>query len=120
MRSLNVKEGDEIKTIIEGQFLRSASLEQFLDLRGALQEDEDFDQAIEFLDQAWQSWTIHRSPITDYRSPITDYRSPITDYRLPITDPTPPAPAPGPGRGDGWGLGQWPFPLLQARYAAVS
>jgi antitoxin component of MazEF toxin-antitoxin module len=50
MRSLNLKEGDEIKTIIEGQFLRSASLEQFLDLRGALQEDKDFDQAIEFFE----------------------------------------------------------------------
>ena len=50
MRSLNLKEGDEIKTIIEGQFLRLASLEQFLDLRGALQEDKDFDQAIEFFE----------------------------------------------------------------------
>jgi antitoxin component of MazEF toxin-antitoxin module len=50
MHSLNLKEGDEIKTIIEGQFLRSASLEQFLDLRGALQEDKDFDQAIEFFE----------------------------------------------------------------------
>jgi hypothetical protein len=35
-----------------GQFLRLASLEQFLALRGALQEDEEFDEAIEFLDQA--------------------------------------------------------------------
>lgn len=61
MKSLNLQEGDEIKTIIEGQTLRLAPLDQFLALRGALREDQAFDAAIEFLDQAWQSWTIPNS-----------------------------------------------------------
>jgi len=33
-------------------------LDQFLTLRGALQEDDAFDAAMEFLDQAWQSWAM--------------------------------------------------------------
>lgn len=61
MKSLNLQEGDEVKTIIEGQTLRLASLDQFLALRDALREDQAFDAAIEFLDQAWQSWTIPNS-----------------------------------------------------------
>ena len=61
MKHLNLQEGDEIKTIIEGQTLRLASLDQFLALRGVLAEDKAFDAAIEFLDQAWQSWTIPNS-----------------------------------------------------------
>ncbi len=52
MSLLNLQEGDEIKTIIEGQTVRLASLDQFLALRGVLDDDESFDTAIEFLDRA--------------------------------------------------------------------
>jgi len=61
MRLLNLREGDEIKTIIEGQTLRLASLDQFLALRGALRDDPDFDNALEYLNQAWQAWTTSNS-----------------------------------------------------------
>lgn len=57
MNRLNLHEGDEIKTIIEGQTLRITPLDQFLALRGTLEDDPDFDTAIEFLNQAWQEWT---------------------------------------------------------------
>lgn len=58
MDLLNLHDGDEIKTIVEGKTLRITPLEQFLALRGALKDDQEFDAAIEFLDQAWQEWTI--------------------------------------------------------------
>ena len=57
MNILNLHEGDEIKTTIEGQTLRITPLDQFLALRGALEDDQEFDTAIEFLNQAWQEWT---------------------------------------------------------------
>jgi antitoxin component of MazEF toxin-antitoxin module len=49
MRSLNLHEGEKIKTIIEGKTLRLTSLEQFLALRGTLSENSEFDAAINFL-----------------------------------------------------------------------
>lgn len=55
---LGLREGDEVKTAVEGQSLRLTPLDQFLALRGALREDESFDTAIEFLEKAWLSWTI--------------------------------------------------------------
>lgn len=58
MNILNLHEGDEIKTIIEGQTLRITPLDQFLALRGALENDQEFDTALEFLNQAWQEWTV--------------------------------------------------------------
>jgi antitoxin component of MazEF toxin-antitoxin module len=58
MNILNLREGDEIKTIIDGQTLRITPLDQFLALRGALENDQEFDTAIEFLNQAWQEWTV--------------------------------------------------------------
>jgi antitoxin component of MazEF toxin-antitoxin module len=61
MKLLNLQEGDNIKTIVEGRTLRLTPLDQFLILRGALQEDKDFDAAIEFIDRAWQSWTTSNS-----------------------------------------------------------
>ncbi len=54
MNLLGLHEGDEIKAIVEGQTLRPASLDQFLALRGALQNNEAFDKALEFIDRAWQ------------------------------------------------------------------
>ena len=58
MKILNLQEGDEIKTIIDGQTLRITPLDQFLALRGVLEDDQEFDSAIEFLNQAWQEWTV--------------------------------------------------------------
>ncbi len=58
MKLLNLHEGDEIKTIIEGQTLRLTPLDQFLALRGTLRDDDAFDAAIELINQGWQSWTI--------------------------------------------------------------
>ena len=57
MRQLHLHEGEEVKTSIEGHTLRFTPLEQFLALRGILREDEAFDQAMTYLDQAWQTWT---------------------------------------------------------------
>lgn len=51
---LKLHEGDEVKAIVAGQTLRLASLDQFLALRGALQNDEAFDKALELIDRAWQ------------------------------------------------------------------
>ena len=61
MTVLNLHEGDEIKTIIEGQTLRITPLDQFLALRGALEDDQEFDTAIEYLNQAWQEWQTPNS-----------------------------------------------------------
>jgi antitoxin component of MazEF toxin-antitoxin module len=57
MKLLNLREGEEIKTVIEGQTLRLTPLESFLSLRGVLQDDQEFDIAIEYLHRAWQEWT---------------------------------------------------------------
>jgi antitoxin component of MazEF toxin-antitoxin module len=61
MTLLNLRDGDEIKTIIEGQTLRLAPLDQFLALRGSMRDAPAFDTAIEFLEQAWQAWTTPNS-----------------------------------------------------------
>jgi hypothetical protein len=54
MDLLNLQDGDEIKTIIDGQTLRITPLEQFLALRGAFSDDPEFDAAIKYLNQGWQ------------------------------------------------------------------
>ncbi len=61
MNVLNLHEGDEIKAVIDGQTLRITPLDQFLALRGALENDQEFDTAIEFLNQAWQAWKTPNS-----------------------------------------------------------
>lgn len=58
MKLLNLREGDVIKTVIEGQTLRLTPLEKFLSLRGSLKDDQEFDVAISYLNQAWQEWTL--------------------------------------------------------------
>lgn len=58
---LRLREGDAVKAIVEGQTLRVARLEAFLNLRGVLANDEDFDQAIEELEQGWNDWTLPAS-----------------------------------------------------------
>lgn len=56
MKNLNLNDGEEVKTVIEGKTLRLSSLNQFIALRGALSEDDEFNTAIEFLNKAWDSW----------------------------------------------------------------
>lgn len=58
MQVLNLHEGDEIKTIVEEQTLRITPLDQFLALRGTLENDQEFDAALELLNQGWQEWTV--------------------------------------------------------------
>lgn len=55
---LHLREGDQVKVIVEGETLRLARLDAFLKLRGALADDEDFARAMELMNQAWQTWTI--------------------------------------------------------------
>jgi len=57
MRLLEVQEGDEIRTVINGSTLQLTPLEKFLTLRGVWAEDSGFDEAVAFLEQAWQEWT---------------------------------------------------------------
>jgi antitoxin component of MazEF toxin-antitoxin module len=61
MRQLNLHDGDQIKPIIDGGSIRLTPLDQFLSLRGILKDDSDFDQAIESLNQRWQSWKLPES-----------------------------------------------------------
>lgn len=58
---LKLREGDAVKAVVEGQTLRVARLGTFLNLRGALADDKDFDQAIEELAQGWNAWTLPAS-----------------------------------------------------------
>jgi len=55
---LKLREGDAVKIVVEGQTLRVARLEAFLNLRGVLAGDEAFDQAIEELEQELAAWTL--------------------------------------------------------------
>jgi len=61
MKLLNLNEGDKIKPIIEGQMVRLTPLDQFLSLRETLHDDQDFDNAIESLNQRWKSWKFPES-----------------------------------------------------------
>ncbi len=61
MEKLSLRDGDEVKAILDGQTLRLTRLQNFLSLRGALADDEAFDRAMELIDQAWQSWTMPNS-----------------------------------------------------------
>ncbi len=56
MAELNLHEGDQVKVIIEGETMRLARLDTFLQLRGVLADDVEFDRAMETLDQAWKTW----------------------------------------------------------------
>lgn len=49
MAELNLREGDVVKAVVDGQALRIAPLDKFLSLRGALADDDAFDRAMEFI-----------------------------------------------------------------------
>jgi antitoxin component of MazEF toxin-antitoxin module len=55
---LKLREGDVVKIVVEGHTLRVSRLEAFLNLRGALADDEAFDCAMAEIDQGWNEWTL--------------------------------------------------------------
>ena len=55
MNALNLHEGDQVQAIISGKTLRLTRITKFLELRGALANDTAFDNAMEWIDQAWQT-----------------------------------------------------------------
>ena len=57
MQILEVQEGDEVRTIVDGSTLHLTPLEKFLNLRGIWAEDSGFTEAIDSLEQAWPQWT---------------------------------------------------------------
>ena len=57
MNLLEVQEGDEVKTAMNGDTLQLTPLEKFLALRGILADDIGFDEAVDFLEHTWQQWT---------------------------------------------------------------
>ncbi len=61
MAALDLRAGDEVSAIVEGDAIRVARLDKFLELRGALAEDDTFDEAMQLLDQGWQAWTTATS-----------------------------------------------------------
>ncbi len=61
LAALNLREGDAVSAVVDGQTLHLTPLQTFLSLRGALADDEAFDRAMESLDQAWQAWTTTTS-----------------------------------------------------------
>jgi len=61
MKTLNLREGDQVKAVVNGETLRLAKIDRFLKLRGILADDEKFDQAMKHLEGAWQTWTTSLS-----------------------------------------------------------
>lgn len=64
MDKLMLREGDQVTAILDGQTLRLAKLDSFLHLRGVFAEDSSFDEAMNLLEQSWQSWNSARSAST--------------------------------------------------------
>jgi antitoxin component of MazEF toxin-antitoxin module len=58
---LKLREGDAVKIVVEGHTLRVSRLEAFLNLRGALADDEAFDRAMAEIDQGWNEGTFPAS-----------------------------------------------------------
>ena len=61
MKSLNLTDGAAVKATVDGQTLNLSPIAQFLALRGILQDDDSFEEAINSLDAQWQSWTTDLS-----------------------------------------------------------
>jgi len=61
MEVLQVQEGDEIKTAVSGNTLQLTPVEKFLALRGVWAGDSAIDDAFDFLEQAWDQWTLPES-----------------------------------------------------------
>lgn len=61
MRTLNLREGDQVKAVVSGETLRLAKIDRFLKLRGVLANDSVFDEALKYLEGAWSKWTMQIS-----------------------------------------------------------
>jgi len=61
LSKLRRQEGEMVKTTVEIHTLRLTPLPQFLALRGVLSDEVAFEEAITYLEGAWQSWTMNES-----------------------------------------------------------
>ena len=61
MARLNLRDGEKITPMFDGQALRFSPVEQFLGLRGILRDDSEFDSAVDLLNQGWQAWEYPES-----------------------------------------------------------
>ena len=57
MAQLNLREGEEVKAVVDGNTLRLERIDKLLKLRGVLANNPAFDQAMEYLERAWKAWT---------------------------------------------------------------
>lgn len=58
---VNLRKDRETKIFIEEPAPGLTPLASFLALRGVLKDDQEFDAAIDYLNQAWQEWTLPNS-----------------------------------------------------------
>jgi len=56
MQQLDLHEGDQVKPVVEGDALRLKRLDAFLALSGVFADDEEFDRAMEYMEQAWKEY----------------------------------------------------------------
>ena len=61
MKTLNLREGDQVKAVVSGETFRLAKIDRFLKLRGVLANDSAFDEALKYLEGEWSRWTIQIS-----------------------------------------------------------
>lgn len=61
MRALNLSEGATVKATVDGQTLNLSPIAEFLSLRGVLEDDSAFEDAIKLLNEQWQTWTTDNS-----------------------------------------------------------
>ena len=61
MHTLRIREGDEIRTVINGNTLQLTPLDRFLELRGVWADDGEFEAATQYLERTWQQWTYLES-----------------------------------------------------------
>ncbi len=61
MKTLNLREGDQVKAVVNGETLRLAKIDRFLKLRGVLANDSAFDEALKYLEGEWSKWTMQIS-----------------------------------------------------------
>ena len=61
MKALNLVDGTTVKATVDGQTLNLSPIAKFLALRGILKDDDVFEEAINSLDEQWQTWTADLS-----------------------------------------------------------
>lgn len=61
MKALGLQDGDLIHVTVGAGALRLTRFSRFLELRGVLGDDEEFDRAMEFIQEAWKQWASRPS-----------------------------------------------------------